>query len=67
LCIIDLSEEAGQVENQNQAQLMVQAIANTLGQFPAVKRVDFMIEGTRIDSIGDYLSLSYSVEPDYTR
>lgn len=66
LCIVDLSSEARQVKNQNQAEIMVQAIANTLGQFPAVKRVDFMIDGNKIDSIGKYVNLSYSVEPDYS-
>lgn len=66
LCIVDLSAEARQVANQEQAEIMVQAIANTLGQFSTVKRIDFMIDGNRVDSIGNYV-MSSSIEPDYSR
>lgn len=65
LCIVDLSSEARQVENQRQAEIMIQAIANTLGQFATIKRVKFLIDGNPADSIGRYV-LSGSIEPDYS-
>lgn len=65
LCIVDLSSEARQVESQDQAETMVRAIANTLGQFSTVKKVKFMIEGNPVDSIGHF-ALSGSIEPDYS-
>jgi germination protein M len=65
LCIVDLSSEARQVESQQQAEVMIQAIANTLGQFSTIDRVTFMIDGEAIDSLGDY-AVSHSVEPDYS-
>lgn len=65
LCIVDLSSEARQVENQKQAGIMIHAIANTLGQFSTIKRVEFLIDGNPVDSIGHYV-LSGAVEPDYS-
>ncbi len=65
LCIVDLSSEARQVGNQDQAETMVRAITNTLGQFSTIKRVKFMINGDPVDSIGHF-ALSGSIEPDYS-
>lgn len=65
LCIVDLSKEACRVENQQQEELMVYAIANTLGQFSTVKEVVFMIDGTPVSQIGGYLDLSQPIKPDY--
>ena len=65
LCIVDLSSEACQVTDRSQAQLMVEAIAKTLGQFPAVQEVTFMINGEKIDSIGGYVDLSAPIGTDY--
>lgn len=66
LCVIDLNSRARQVDNQQQEEFMIYAIANTLGQFPTVSGVDFMINGERVDSIGQYVNLSQPIEPDYS-
>ncbi len=63
LCIVDLSSQAQQVSSAKQEELMVYAIANTLGQFPTVKDVTFMIDGQRVDTIAGFLDLSNSIKP----
>jgi spore germination protein GerM len=66
LCVVDLNSRARQVDNQHQEEFMVHAIANTLGQFPTISGIDFMINGERVDSIGQFVDLSQPVEPDYS-
>ncbi|HNX27896.1 MAG TPA: GerMN domain-containing protein [Syntrophomonadaceae bacterium] len=66
LCIVDLSSEAKLVDDQNQEQMMVYAIANTVGQFPSVKEVTFMVDGEKVEQLGGYLDLSIPIEPDYS-
>ncbi len=51
LCIVDLSSQARQVSSAEQEKLMVDAIANTLKQFPTVEDVTFMIDGQKVDSM----------------
>ena len=63
LCIINLSREACQVNSREQEEMMVMAIANTVGQFPAVKEVTFMIEGEFVQEIGGFIDLSQPVKP----
>lgn len=63
LCIVDLSHEACQVANQQQEEMMVMAIANTVGQFPTVKEVTFRIDGEPVQEIGGFLDLSQPVKP----
>lgn len=65
LCIVDLSAEACEVANQSQEELMIYAIANTLGQFPSIKEISFMINGENVERIGGYMDLSAPVQPDY--
>lgn len=65
LCIVDLSSQARQAGSAEQEKLMVYAIANTLGQFPTVKDVSFMIDGQRVKTIAGFLELSGSIKPDY--
>ena len=65
-CIVDLSSEAREVANRAQEKLMIDAVAKTLGQFPAVKEIVFMINGEHVDSIGGYINLSAPVQPDYS-
>ncbi len=67
LCIVDLNSEVRQVKNEQQERLMVYAITNTLGKFPSVQRVSFMIDGQPSEKIGGYIDLSNPVEPDYTK
>ncbi len=66
VCVVDLSPEAGQVKNAQQEKLMLYAIADTLGQFPAVKEVDFMLGGEEVRSIGGYINLDQPLHPDYS-
>ena len=63
LCIVNLSHEACQVTNQQQEEMMVMAIVNTLGQFPTIKEVTFMIDGEPVQEIGGFLDLSQPVKP----
>lgn len=65
LCIVDLSSEARGVLNEEQERLMIYGIANTLGQFPSVKKVSFMIDGQKVDRIGGYMNLSSPVQANY--
>ncbi len=65
LCIVDMSSEIRNVSNAHQEELVVYAIANTLGQFPTVKNVSFMINGQKANSIGGFIDISNLVEPDY--
>lgn len=62
LCIVDLSSEACQVANQQQEEMMVMAIVNTVGQFPTVKEVSFMINGELVQEIGGFIDLSQPVK-----
>lgn len=66
LCIVDLSAEARGVMNEEQEKLMVYAVANTLGQFPSIKRVSFMIDGQNVDAIGGYMDLGSPIEANYS-
>ncbi len=64
-CIVDLSDEATRVDNQEQEKLMVYSIANTLAQFPTIEKVKFRIDGKDVETLGGFLDLSDGVEPDF--
>lgn len=64
LCIVDLSGEAREVSNRHQEELMVMAVANTVGQFPTVTGVSFMIDGEPVDQIAGFMDLSKPIEPE---
>lgn len=64
LCIIDLSEDAAEISSREQGELMVQAVANTLGQFPSVKEVDFLINGEAVEILGGLVDISEPVQAD---
>lgn len=60
LATVDLSREfrdnfAGGSEDEG---LTVGAILRTLGQFPEIKQVQFLVEGKSIDTLGGHLDLS---------
>jgi spore germination protein GerM len=65
LCIVDLSSEARQVADRSQEKLMIDPVAKTLGQFPTVQEITFMINGENVDSIGGYVDLSVPIRPDF--
>ncbi|MDD3852647.1 MAG: GerMN domain-containing protein [Syntrophomonadaceae bacterium] len=58
LCIIDLSKEATGIKNADEEKLMISAIIKTLGQFPSVEQISFMIEGQPVTAIGEYVDIS---------
>lgn len=65
-CVVDLSSEARNLQGKEEEEIMIYAIANTLGQFTSVKRVEFMINGEKVDYIG-YMNIKDGIEADYTR
>jgi len=65
-CIVDLSSEVRLVNSEEEERLMVYSLVNTLGQFPTIKEVTFMIEGEKVNQIGGFYDLSKPVEPDYS-
>lgn len=67
LCIVDLSEEANRVSSKEQGQLMVQAVANTMGQFPSVTEVSFLIDGDKVNALGGIVDIAQPVQADYSR
>ena len=54
------------MDDEKQEQMMVYALVNTVGQFPAVQEVTFMINGEKINQLGGYMDLSAPIEPDYS-
>ncbi|MDD3365139.1 MAG: GerMN domain-containing protein [Syntrophomonas sp.] len=65
LCIVDLSGEAKKVSNKEQGKLMVQAIANTLGQFPSIREVSFLVNGEKVNNLGGMVDLTKPVQAEY--
>ena len=66
LCIVDFSSDiianmSGGAEGEK---LAVYAITNTLCQFPTVDRVEFRVEGQRMDSLLGYTNLEPAVTAD---
>ena len=50
-CILDFSSELRRLENEVEEKQMLDAVCQTLAQFPAVKQLVFMIDGREIDII----------------
>lgn len=65
VCIVDLSPEARKLTSKEQEEMLVYAVADTLGQFPGIKEVSFLINGERVDTLAGYVDLSRPVKPDY--
>ncbi|PKM77296.1 MAG: hypothetical protein CVU90_08295 [Firmicutes bacterium HGW-Firmicutes-15] len=65
MCIVDLSGEARKVSNKEQGKLMVQAIANTLGQFPSIREVSFLINGEKVSDLGGMVNFAKPVQAEY--
>jgi spore germination protein GerM len=66
LCIVDLSGEANKVSGKEQGSLMIQAIADTLGQFPSVKEVSFLINGEKVNTLGGLVDIAQPVQANHT-
>lgn len=67
LCIVDLSSEADKIAGQEQGNFMIQAVADTLGQFPSIKEVSFLINGEKVNTLGGAVSIAKPVQVDYNR
>lgn len=65
LCIVNLSSEARKVDNEHQEKIMIYSVVNTLGQFPTIENVSFMVDGEPVDQIAGYVDVSAPVSPDY--
>jgi len=65
LCIVDFSSEVNRVDAE-EGQLLVYAVANTLGQFPAIKEVAFLVDGQKVSTLGGQVDISVPVTPDYS-
>ena len=64
LCIVDFSSEVNRLDAE-EAQLLVYAVANTLGQFPTVKEVAFLVDGQKVSTLGGQVDISVAITPDY--
>lgn len=65
LCIVDLSGEASKISSQEQGKLMIQAVANTLSQFPSIKEVSFLINGEKVKTLGGLVDIAQPVQANY--
>lgn len=65
LCIVDFSQEIRTVAPDKEKYL-VYAIANTLGQFPTIRQVSFMVNGQKINSLAGAMDLSKPVKANYS-
>ncbi|MFZ5942767.1 MAG: GerMN domain-containing protein [Bacillota bacterium] len=63
LCIVDFSEElvSNMPGGKLNEQMTVYSIVNTLTQFPTVDRVEFRVEGKRMDTLLGHVNLSPAV------
>ncbi len=65
LCIVDFSSEIRTVAPDKEKYL-VYAVANTLGQFPSIKEVSFMVDGQKVNSLAGYVDLSKPIKANYS-
>lgn len=63
LCIVDFSEElvANMPGGELNEQLTVYSIVNTLCQFPTVERVEFRVDGQKMDTLLGHINLNPAV------
>lgn len=64
LCIVDVSNHIRNVPADEQTNLMVYSLVNTLGEYPAVKEVSLMINGDYATSLNS-VDLSKPLAPNY--
>ncbi len=67
LCVVNLSSEVRQVKDEQQEKFLVYGIVNTLGKFPSIRSVTFMVDGEPSDQIAGYMDLANPIEPDYAQ
>ncbi|HWP96938.1 MAG TPA: GerMN domain-containing protein [Syntrophomonadaceae bacterium] len=65
ICVVDFSTEVKQVNSAEQEKMLVYAVVNTLGQFPNVKGVSFMIDGKKVNTLAGHIDLSQPLKPNY--
>ncbi|WP_061214144.1 GerMN domain-containing protein [Syntrophomonas wolfei] len=61
-CILDFSSELRRLENGTEEKQMIDAVCQTLAQFPAVKQLVFMIDGREIDIIKGEVDFSSPIK-----
>ena len=63
LCIVDFSEEliANLPGGQQNEEMAVYSIVNTLCQFPTIDQVEFRVEGQKMDTLLGYVQLDPAV------
>lgn len=64
LCIVDLSSEAKQVADHQQAQNLLDAVTKTLCQFPTVNEVRILINGQMVDEISAFKTVLPQLQPN---
>lgn len=67
ICYVDLSAEfvVKQIDNDSSSIAAIYSIVNSLGEIEGVSKVQFLIEGEKIDDYKHIMDLSKSVEPNY--
>lgn len=67
ICYVDLSSEfiAKQIGSDNSSMAAVYSIVNSLGEIEGISKVQFLIEGEKVDDYKHIMDLSKSVEPNY--
>lgn len=67
ICYVDLSSEfvVKQTDNEKDAIAAVYSIVNSLGEIEGISKVQFLIEGEKIDNYKNIMDLSKAVEPNY--
>lgn len=67
ICYVDLSGEfvTKQLGNEKDAVAAAYSIINSLGELENVDRVQFLIDGEKMDNYRNIMDLSMPIEPDY--
>lgn len=63
ICLVDFSSDIRSL-SASEEKMLVYSIANTLGQFPSIKGVAFMVEGQKVKTLVQ-MDLSKPVKPNY--
>lgn len=63
ICVVDLNSKVRGIKSQQEEKLMVQAVSNSLGQFPTIQGVTFMVDGQEVKSLNGGVDLSSPVKP----
>lgn len=67
ICYVDLSTDfvTKQTDNEKDAIAAVYSIVNSLGEIEGISKVQFLIEGEKVDNYKNIIDLSKLIEPNY--